>query len=419
MIEVRAPAEQSEGTRAQVLRWLKGVGEPVTHNEPLVEIETDKVTVEIPAPATGVLREIVKHEQEAIDPAEVLARIETAVAVEGSSVTSASAEAHVVLAAAGEAPAGSDVDSSAIARGPAAGGRISAPVRRLIERHHLQIASLHGTGPAGAITVDDVLEAVAHRDATQPVGARAQAPAPAPPEAPAPGSRWIPHSATRRRTAEHMVRSLLHTAPHVTTVFEADLSAVLEHRARHREDFQARGAPLTLTAYILAACVDAIRAVPEVNARWHEDALEVFDSIDIGIGTAVAGRGLLVPVLHAVQDLDLFGIASGLALRVAAAREGRLNPQDVRGGTFTISNHGVSGSLFAAPIVIHQPQVAILGVGKVEKRPVVIDTEAGEQIAIRPRCYLTLTIDHRALDGDRANELLRVLVNRLQSWPLQ
>jgi 2-oxoglutarate dehydrogenase E2 component (dihydrolipoamide succinyltransferase) len=407
--------------RAQVLRWLKTVGERVGRNEPLLEVETDKVTVEIPAPAAGVLCEILKHEQASIDPGEVLGRIDTGPAAEELLKARPPAAAHSSVGAS-DGPARSDIAPAAVATRPSAEshGRVSAPVRRLLQRHHLEAANLQGTGPAGAITIDDVL-AAAQGGLKASVEGCAEALAPSsPPEGQTSASRRIPHSATRRRIAEHMVRSLLHTAPHVTSVFEADFSGPLRHRARHREMFQARGAPLTLTAYILAACVDAIHAVPEVNARWHEDALEVFESIDIGVGTAVAGRGLLVPVLHAVQSLDLFGIASGLASRVAAAREGRLSPQDVRGGTFTISNHGVSGSLFAAPIVIHQPQVAILGVGKLEKRPVVIETEDGkEQIAARPRCYLSLTIDHRALDGDRANEFLRVLVQRLEGWPLE
>ena len=412
-VEVRAPAEQSEGTRAQVLRWLKAVGERVNQHEPLLEIETEKVTVEIAAPAAGMLREILKHEQELVDPGEVLARIETAAAAEEAPDPRQSAAPHDTGGAMDDGRARDEIDAAVIARQAPTHlhSRISTPVQRLLERHHLQATIVRGTGPAGAITVEDVLEVAAQRDAGgEP---RAQAAAPSPP----PASHRIPHSATRRRIAEHMVRSLLHTTPHVTSVFEADCSALLRHRARYRETFQARGAPLTLTVYILAACVAAIRAVPEVNARWHEDALEVFESIDIGVATAVSGRGLLVPVLHAAQGLDLFGIASQLALQVAAAREGRLRPQDVRGGTFTISNHGVSGSLFAAPIVIHQPQVAILGVGKLEKRPAVIETERGEEIAILPRCYLSLTIDHRALDGDRANEFLRVLVDRLERWP--
>jgi 2-oxoglutarate dehydrogenase E2 component (dihydrolipoamide succinyltransferase) len=221
----------------------------------------------------------------------------------------------------------------------------------------------------------------------------------------------------RKRIADHMVQSLLHTAPHVTTVFEADLSAVMAHRTLHRAAFQRRGAPLTFTSYFLAAIVDAIKAVPEANSRWTDTALEVYDDIHIGVATAVEGVGLVVPVVRDVQSLDLFGIASHLEQLVTAARAGKLEPADVRGGTFTISNHGVSGSLLATPIVIHQPQSAILGVGKMEKRPVVVEAGDEERLVVRPKCYVTLTIDHRVMDGHQANRFLQTFVRALEAWP--
>jgi 2-oxoglutarate dehydrogenase E2 component (dihydrolipoamide succinyltransferase) len=214
-----------------------------------------------------------------------------------------------------------------------------------------------------------------------------------------------------------MVQSLLHTAPHVTTVFEADLSAVLTDRARQREEFARRGAPLTLTAYFVQAAVVAIRAVPEANSRWTDTALEIYDSIHIGVATAVEGVGLVVPVLHDADSRDLFDTARGLDELVRRARAGNLLPADVRGGTFTISNHGVSGSLLAAPIIINQPQAAILGVGKLEKRPVVVEEGDEQKIVVRPRCYVTLTLDHRVMDGHQANHFLQVLVQKLSGWP--
>jgi len=230
-------------------------------------------------------------------------------------------------------------------------------------------------------------------------------------------SHRVPHSPVRKRIAEHMVQSLLHTAPHVTTVFEADMTAVLAHRQRNRDDFARRGAPLTFTAYFLQAAVHAIRAVPEVNSRWTDTALEVFDSIHIGVATALEDGGLVVPVLRDVESRDLFDIAHGLNDLVTRARDGRLSPTDVRGGTFTISNHGVSGSLVATPIVINQPQSAILGIGKLEKRPVVLEEAGEDRIVVQPRCYVTLTIDHRVMDGHQANLFLQTFVHRLTSWP--
>jgi 2-oxoglutarate dehydrogenase E2 component (dihydrolipoamide succinyltransferase) len=285
---------------------------------------------------------------------------------------------------------------------------LSPAVKRLIAELAVDPSAIRGTGAGGRLTVDDVLRYASERRTERATG-----------EAGNPAGRRIPHSPTRRRIAEHMVRSLLHTAPHVTTVFEADYAAVLAHRARNREALASRGTTLTLTAYIVAACVDAIRAVPEANARWTDDALEIVDSIDIGVAAAVEGKGLIVPVVHDAPALDVAGVASELGRLAALARSDRLTPADVRGGTFTVSNHGVSGSLIAAPIVINQPQVAILGVGKVESRPVVIEDAEGQRIAARPRGYLTLTIDHRVMDGHRANRFLEVLVDRLERWPLE
>lgn len=407
-IEVRAPSE-SEGTRSQVQRWLKAVGDNVAEHEPLIEVETDKVTIEIPAPASGVLHEILKQEQEEIAPGDLLATIQTA-QLETAKAQASVPEKTQAAPAPASAPGSSLLVAALAAHGDAlSAGRSSPAVRRLLEEHKVDSYEISGSGAGGRITVDDVLGYVANRgDATArgdqsneleiTVGAR------------------VPHSSTRKRIAQRMVESLLQTAPHVTTVFEADLSAVIAHRARHRAACEARGISLTFTTYFLAACVDAIREVPEVNSRWMPDALHVHETIDIGVGTAVEGKGLFVPVVRNVQSLDLFGIASELSALVGRAREGKLTVADVRGGTFTISNHGVSGSLVATPIVINQPQSAILGVGKLEKRAVVITKNGEDHIVVRPRCYVTLTIDHRVMDGARANRFLAVLVKRLEGW---
>ncbi len=413
-VEIRAPAEQTEGTRSQILRWLKRVGESVAENEPLIEIETDKVTVEVASPATGVLREIIKHEQEEIAPGELLGRIDA------DTAAAALAPAPRPAAAASASPMA--VESKMRTRAPAGG--LSPAVRRLLSERGLEPSAVHGSGPAGRITVEDVLRAAADSAPDR----RRQAPASAaPPDtpgspagAPAEGvgaSHRVPHTAVRKRIADHMVQSLLHTAPHVTTVFEADLTAVLTDRARQREEFARRGAPLTLSAYFVQAAVAAIRAVPEVNSRWTESALEIYDSIHIGVATALEGVGLVVPVLHDAQARDLFDTARALDELVTRARAGNLSPADVRGGTFTISNHGVSGSLLAAPIIINQPQAAILGVGKLEKRPVVVEEGDEQKIVVRPRCYVTLTLDHRVMDGHQANHFLQVFVQTLTSWP--
>ena len=411
-IEVRAPAEQTEGTRSQLLRWLKQPGDAVTENEPLIEIETDKVTVEVAAPASGVLREVLKHEQDEIAPGELLGRIEAS----GAAAVVAASPARAVPGTGSATPG---VRSGMPAPGAAAASGLSPAVRRLLAEYGLEAGAVRGSGSGGRITVEDVLAAAAGAAAGgEP---RASAVAANQDSAGVPGPqgtfRRVPHTAVRRRIAEHMVQSLLHTAPHVTAVFEADLSVVLADRARQREEFARRGVALTLTAYFVQATVAAIRAVPEANSRWTDTALEIYDSIHMGVGTAVEGTGLVAPVLRDAQGLDLFGTARGLADLVTRARAGKLTPQDMRGGTFTISNHGVSGSLLAAPIIINQPQAAIVGVGKLEKRAVVVEEGGTATIVVRPRCYVTLTLDHRVMDGDQANHFMRVLVQRLNDWP--
>jgi 2-oxoglutarate dehydrogenase E2 component (dihydrolipoamide succinyltransferase) len=213
-----------------------------------------------------------------------------------------------------------------------------------------------------------------------------------------------------------MARSMA-DAPHVTTLFEADLTRVLAHRARHAAGYESRGARLTLTAYFISACVRALCAHREVNATFHVDGLELHSDVNIGVGTALGNKGLIVPVIHRAQELSLHGIAQRLAALVEGARAGKLAPEDVRGGTFTISNHGVGGSLLAAPIVINQPQVAILGVGKVERRVCAVAAGGIEAIGVRSMCYLTLTIDHRALDAFQANAFLSLVVSTLEQWP--
>jgi 2-oxoglutarate dehydrogenase E2 component (dihydrolipoamide succinyltransferase) len=421
-VEIRAPSEQTEGTRSQVLRWLKRLGESVREHEPLIEIETDKVTVEVAAPATGVLREILKQEQDEVGPGELLGRLEP-LSSAGAAGGTAAPLAPGGAGPAREVAAAAQRDGSGAAPGvrrPRAEAAMSPAVRRLLSEHGLEAAAVGASGEGGRITVEDVLRAAQARGAAgaSPASA-ASAPVPTEPAVPepAPRARSVPHSAVRKRTAAHMVQSLLHTAPHVTTVFEADMTAVLRSRGRLRAEFAQHGVPLTLSAYFVQAAVAAIRAVPEVNSRWTESALEIYETIHVGIATAVPGTGLVVPVLRDAGARDLLETARGLDDLVTRARSGKLTPADVRGGTFTISNHGVSGSLLAAPIVIHQPQSAILGIGKLEKRAVVIEEGDEEKITVRPRCYVTLTLDHRVIDGHQANEFMQTLVRALNDWP--
>ena len=392
--DVLAPPNE-EGTRATILKWCKAVGDTVAKDEPLLELETDKVTVEIPAPVSGTLIEVLKAENAEVSPDEVLARLR----LPGDATVPQESKPPTA------APRIEGSRASLTAR--ARSDQLSPSVRRLLHEHAVTPGDISGTGRNGRVTAQDVARHVSQAAADVPRAAYAAEGA---------ANTLIPHTAIRRRVAEHMVRSIA-AAPHVTTLFEADLTRVLQHRALHAKSYESRGARLTLTVYFIGACVRAMRAHPEVNATFRPDGMELHADVNIGVGTALGDKGLIVPVIHRAQDLSLFDIAQRLQQAVEAARAGKLSPQDVRGGTFTISNHGVGGSLLAAPIVINQPQVAILGIGKVQRRVCVIDIQGSESIAVRSMCYLTLTIDHRALDAFQANAFLSLVVSTLERWP--
>ena len=377
LTDILLPVDQAEGTANTVGKWFKAAGDPVTANEPLLEITTDKVTVEIAAPHDGVLTEILKAEGDAVEQGEVLGRVGPA--------------GRVIAPRATPSPAHPPIRQSAPDASPEPD--LAPAVRRLLREHRLDPAAITGTGRGGRITVEDVEKAAASKGAGSA------------PSAGSASGRMVPHSAMRKSIAAHMAQSMA-TAPHVTTVFEADLSAVIAHR-------HATGKTATFTAYFVQASVAALKAVPEVNSRWHDQALELFDDCNIGIGTALEAGGLIVPVIHQAQTLDLAATALRLSDLTARARAGTLAPKEVHGGTFTISNHGVSGSLVATPIIINQPQSAILGVGKLEQRARV-DTDG--RIVARPMIYVTLTIDHRVLDGFQANAFLSKWVETIERW---
>ncbi len=400
MIDVIVPVEQ-EGTKAVVRAWLKAVGDRVEVNDPLVELETDKVAVEVSAPAAGVLREILLHSDDEAAPGAVLARIAPVAEVIGHEPETAPA----AVAAPAAAPRRHDPEL-----------RLSPAVKRALMQHDIDPSLIHGTGRDGRITRADVDKAVEQATRVQPAAAPRAAPS-APPSDSSIASHSIPHDRMRLRIAENMLNSVT-VAPHVTAMFEADFSAIMAHRARHKDAFAKAGAKLTYTAYIVAAAAEAMKVAPAINSRWHDDRLEIFDDINIGVGTALGEKGLIVPVLRKVQDLSLQGIAAGLDALVEKARAEKLGSQDVKGGTFTISNHGVSGSLFASPIIIAQPQSAILGVGKLEKRVVVREVGGVDTIQIRPLAYVSLTIDHRVVDGHQTNAWLSRFVEILETWPL-
>jgi 2-oxoglutarate dehydrogenase E2 component (dihydrolipoamide succinyltransferase) len=401
MIDVLVPEEQ-EGTQAVVRAWLKKVGDRVEVNDPLVELETDKVAMEVPAPAAGVLREIVLDTDAEAVPGAVLGRIAPDGELEASS-SPAKAGAQPARVQSGPRPSpGNEV-------------RLSPSVRRALVQHDIDPSKIEGTGRGGRITRGDVDRAVEAATKVQEGPRTTAQPRVVEPSDSSIRSHSVPHDRMRLRIAENMLASVTR-APHVTAVFEADFSAIIAHRARHKEAFAKKGAKLTYTAYIVAAAAEAMKVAPAINSRWHEDRLEIFDDINIGVGTALGEKGLIVPVLRRVQTLSLKGIAAGLDELIEKARAEQLTGRDVSGGTFTISNHGVSGSLFAAPIIIAQPQSAILGIGKLEKRVVVREVGGADAIQIRPMAYVSLTIDHRVVDGHQTNAWLTRFVEVLEGW---
>ena len=385
MIEVRVPDEQ-EGTKAVVRAWLKRVGDPVALNDPLVELETDKVTQEVPSPAAGVLSEILLETDAEAVPGALLGRISS-----GSAPAQAGAQS--------EREAGAKKVGLKALRAtgplPSQGNRelrLSPSVKRAVIQHGIDPARLTGTGRDGRITREDV-----ERILTDVV---------------APQANDIPHDRMRLKIAENMVRAVSE-APHVTALFEADFSAI----AAHKKALAERGLKLSYTAYLVKAAAEAMAVAPAINGRWESDRIVVAPAINIGVGTALGDKGLVVPVVKDAGALSLEAIGAALDDLTARARAGKLTTADVSGGSFTISNHGVSGSLLASPIILHAGQAAILGVGKLEKRVVVREVDGDDAIVILPMAYVTLTIDHRVVDGHQTNAWLSRFVEIIESWP--
>jgi 2-oxoglutarate dehydrogenase E2 component (dihydrolipoamide succinyltransferase) len=352
----------------------------------------------VPAPAAGVLAEILLDTDAEAVPGALLGRIET----DGAPAQAGAQPER-------EAGAGGS-DQALRASGPLpsqgnAETRLSPSVRRALQQHGIDPARIQGTGRNGRITREDVDRAVASATLVT-----AGEPATAQPRHFAGAD--LPHDRMRLRIAENMVRAVAE-APHVTAVLEADFSAIAAHKAA----LSARGVKLSYTAYLVKAAAEAMAAAPAINGRWEDDRIAVSPTIDIGVGTALGDKGLVVPVVRDVAALSLEQVGERLRELTRKAREGRLSPGDVSGGSFTISNHGVSGSLLAAPIILHNGQAAILGVGKLEKRVVVREIDGQDAILVRPMAYVTLTIDHRVVDGHATNAWLSRFVHVLEHWP--
>lgn len=403
-------------TEGTIGKWLKQEGDPVGKYEPLLEVITDKVDTEIPSPAEGKVGRILVPEGETVKVGTELAII----LAEGEELEGepqpdgaerqAAVAAETAPAAAKEAP---------VEERQPAGTRVTPVVARLATEHGIDLSRIEGRGAGGLVTKKDVEAYLAERErpAAPPreAGARLEpAKQPARPQAPA----WqvgqvTPLSPMRRSIAEHMVRSK-REAPHVTTVMEADLTLIVQFRERNKERFEEReGVRLTYTPFIVQAVVAGLKKHPYVNSSWTDQGIELKRHVHLGIAVALED-GLLVPVIRNADERSFTGLARAVADLAERARTQKLSPDEVQGGTFTITNHGIFGSLFATPI-ISQPQCAILGVGAIKKRPVVV---AGDAIAVRSMVYLNLTFDHRILDGALADQFLAEVVRRLENFDL-
>ncbi len=406
-----------------VSRWLKKEGDPVEEMEALVEVNTDKVDTEIPAPVSGVVLKIFVPEGEPAKVGSVLAIIgepgET-VEEEPSAPQPAAAASPQPVAV----PAPQSVAAPAAEAEGAPSGFISPVVARLAAEHGVDLRQVQGTGLRGRITKKDVLAYIEQRKAAPAAPAAPPAPRPtvaAPAASPAPvpavgaGDRIEPHSIMRRQIAEHMAASK-REIPHVLTVFEVDMSRVVAHRAANKADFARDGVRLTYTAYFIAAAAQALRVYPRANSTWSDEGLIIHSDINIGMATSLGEDGLIVPVIKQADHLSLLGVARAVNDLAERARNRQLKPDEVRGATFSVTNHGISGSLFAFP-VIPQGTCGILGVGAMQKRPVVITDEAGnDAIAIRPLVYLSFVFDHRILDGATADWFVAKVKDILENW---
>jgi len=444
----------SEGT---ILKWLKQVGDTIEADEPLLEISTDKVDTEVPSPGSGVVQEILVQEGETVEVGTRLAVI----APEGAAAAEPEPEPEPAAEPApAEAPAAAAPPTPAPAATPApvanggAGERtfVSPVVARIAAEHSVDVSQVTGTGAGGRVTKKDILayvesgrapppvaEPAAPAAAPEPAPATAPPPAPepapvaaetpppaparTPPAAPEPAPAMVgetvePMTAMRRGVAEHMRRSL-DTSAHVTSAIEVDMSAVVAIRSKLKAEYEASyGVNPTYLAFVARAAVDTLREYPWINGEIRGESIVSRNFVNLGIAVELAdGKGLIVPVIRNAEGLNLLGVTRAIADLAERSRSKKLLPDDVQGGTFTITNPGGYGTFHGTPI-INQPQAAILGTYAVVKRPWVIQDARGQDvIAVRPIMNLTLTYDHRLVDGALAGRFLRDMREKLETWP--
>ena len=428
MTDVVMPQMGESIVEGTLTKWLKKTGETVALDEPLFEISTDKVDTEIPSPAAGVLSEVLVKEGQTVQVNAVVARI----AGEGSAPAPAAPKAEAAAPAApapkaepdpqaepvavktSPAPAPQAPAAPPAAEAPAHSGPLSPLVRRMARENNIDLSRITGTGAGGRITKDDVeayLKGGAPAAAPRAAAPAAEAPAPAVKGiAPTAKTRTEPMSTMRQKIAEHMVMSKRISA-HVTTVHRVDMTKVAKMRGKHKDAFVARhGMSLTFLPFVTRAATEALAQFPIFNASIDGTNIVYHNEINIGIAVALDG-GLIVPVIKQADEKNVTGLQRSIVDLAGRARAKQLKPDEIQGGTFSITNFGSFGSVFATP-VINQPQVAILGVGTIEKVPVVVD----DAIAIRSQCFLALTFDHRLIDGALADQFTAKVKAVLENW---
>ncbi len=422
-------------TEATISKWVKKAGDFVNKDETILEITTDKVDSEIPAPASGILTEVlyaegdvvpVKNKIAVIDSEgkAVIAPVDKNITVENNVAEPKKVEAEPLASK----PVVIDVTEES------GDSKFYSPlVKSLAAKHNLstpELDSLRGSGTAGRVTKEDILDYV-ERKAKPQVAAPVVTPvsAPSTPVTPKPavsakadlptnqwlpdGTKRVPMDGMRRAIADHMVRSK-HTSPHVYTIQEADVSKISKWRAIHKDEFKKReGFGLSFTPFFLEAAVKALQEFPIVNASIDEKTIVYKKDVNLGCAVSIGNTGLIVPVIKKADERNLVGLARGLNDLALKARDKKLTPDEVSGGTFTVTNPGVFGTMIGTPI-INQPQSAILCLGAIEKRPVVVD----DMIAIRERCYITLSYDHRIIDGAISAQYLAFICNYLANWDM-
>jgi 2-oxoglutarate dehydrogenase E2 component (dihydrolipoamide succinyltransferase) len=398
-IEVRVPQLPESVADATLVSWHKKPGDSVVRDENLVDLETDKVVLEVPAPVAGVLKEIKLNDGTTVTSGQLLAIIEEGAAA----VPGASAPAILAAASGATAAAQDTVAKDAVAKPDAAGGKLSPAAKRVAEENKVDPKTVAGSGRDGRVSKSDVVNYLSTKDNATAAGPAPKAPAqfvPALKERIARAEQRVPMTRLRARIAERMVQAQA-TQALLTSFNEVDLKAVNELRGRYKDQFEKQyGVKLGFMSFFTKACVEALKKFPSVNASVDGNDIVYHEYFDVGVAVST-DRGLIVPVLRDADQLSFADIEKSIGNFAARARAGSITIEELTGGTFTITNGGVFGSLLSTPIV-NSPQSAILGMHKIQDRPVVVDG----QVVVRPMMYIALTYDHRIIDGREAVQFL-------------